>query len=81
MANPSWRISPQFFLLLSRPGVCYRPLLMLHHFATCELDDQLYQLRRDGTPVEIEPKVFDVLAYLLHHRDRLVSKDEILDKL
>src|SRR5262245_26002274 len=34
-----------------------------------------------GKPVEVEPKVFDVLAYLLHHRDHVVSKDELLEKL
>ena len=54
---------------------------MLYHFATCELDEQLYQLRRAGKSVEIEPRVFDVLAYLLHNRARVVSKDELLEKL
>jgi TolB-like protein/DNA-binding winged helix-turn-helix (wHTH) protein len=54
---------------------------MLYHFGDCVLDDQLYQLSRDGAPIEIEPKVFDVLAYLLHHHDRVVSKDELLEKL
>lgn len=54
---------------------------MRYHFAQCELDIRLHQLHRDGTVVGIEPKVFDVLAYLLQHRDRMVSKDELLDKL
>ncbi|NOT58213.1 MAG: transcriptional regulator, partial [Deltaproteobacteria bacterium] len=54
---------------------------MVSHFADCELDESLYQLRRNGAPVAVEPKVFDVLAYLLQHRDRVVSKDELLDKL
>ena len=30
-------------------------------------------------PVEIEPKVFDVLVYLLEHRDRVVTKEELLE--
>jgi TolB-like protein/DNA-binding winged helix-turn-helix (wHTH) protein/Flp pilus assembly protein TadD len=55
--------------------------LMLYHFYGFELDDRLYQLRRASKPIKLEPKVFDVLAYLLHHRDRIVSKDELLDKL
>jgi TolB-like protein/DNA-binding winged helix-turn-helix (wHTH) protein/cytochrome c-type biogenesis protein CcmH/NrfG len=54
---------------------------MFYRFRDCELDDSLYQLRRSGKPISIEPKVFDVLAYLLHHRDRVVSKDELLEKL
>ena len=54
---------------------------MLHCFHDFELDDRLYQLRRGGKPISLEPKVFDVLAYLLHNRDRIVAKDELLEKL
>ncbi|NOT56904.1 MAG: tetratricopeptide repeat protein [Deltaproteobacteria bacterium] len=54
---------------------------MRYHFADCELDPRLYQLHREGTPIAVEPKVFDVLVYLLHHRDQVVSKDELLDKV
>ncbi len=50
-------------------------------FADCELDRELYQLRRRGRVVKLEPKVFDVLAHLLEHRDRVVTKDELLDAL
>lgn len=34
---------------------------------------------KDGVPVPLEPKSFDVLRYLIEHRDRLVGRDEILD--
>jgi adenylate cyclase len=54
---------------------------MIYVFGDCELDDRLYELRRTGVPLDIERKVFDVLAYLLQHRDRVVPKDELLDKL
>lgn len=54
---------------------------MLYRFSRCEVDARLCQLRRDGTSVSIEPRVFDVLVYLLTNRDRVVSKDELLDKL
>ena len=54
---------------------------MIHAFADCELDEGLFQLRRRGQVVRIEPKVFDVLLHLLHHRDRVVSKIELLDAL
>ena len=50
-------------------------------FGDCELDQQLYQIRRDGRAVKIEPKVFDVLLYLLRNRERVVSKIEMLDSL
>ena len=50
-------------------------------FADCELDRELYQLRRRDRVVKLEPKVFDVLVHLLEHRDRVVTKAELLDAL
>jgi TolB-like protein/DNA-binding winged helix-turn-helix (wHTH) protein/Tfp pilus assembly protein PilF len=54
---------------------------MVYRFAGCELNERLYQLRREGALVAVEPKVFSVLAYLVQHHDRVVSKDELLEKL
>jgi adenylate cyclase len=54
---------------------------MRYIFADYELDEQLYELRHVGAPVELERKVFDVLTYLIQHRDRLVPKEELRDKL
>jgi Tol biopolymer transport system component/DNA-binding winged helix-turn-helix (wHTH) protein len=39
------------------------------------------RLWRDGHPVPITAKTFDVLVVLLEHRDRLVTKDELLDRV
>jgi DNA-binding winged helix-turn-helix (wHTH) protein/tetratricopeptide (TPR) repeat protein len=52
---------------------------VIYAFGDFELDEGLYQLRRSGRPVKLEPRVFDVLLHLVHHRDRVVSKDELLD--
>jgi len=54
---------------------------MIYAFGEFELDDGLYQLRRGSGVVKLEPKVFDVLAHLIRHRDRVVSKDELLETL
>jgi DNA-binding winged helix-turn-helix (wHTH) protein/tetratricopeptide (TPR) repeat protein len=54
---------------------------VVYRFGDCELDETLYELRRAGHVVKTEPRVFDVLAFLLRHRDRVVSKDELLDAL
>jgi DNA-binding winged helix-turn-helix (wHTH) protein len=50
-------------------------------FGDCELDEALYALRRRGKPVKLEPKVFDVLLYLVRQRARVVTKEELLDAL
>jgi DNA-binding winged helix-turn-helix (wHTH) protein len=44
-----------------------------------ELDTSVFELRRGGLPVPMEPQVFDVLSYLVAHRDRVVSKQELMD--
>ena len=54
---------------------------MIYRFGDCELDDQRYELRRGGAPVHLEPQVFEVLAYLARHRDRVVPKAELLDQI
>jgi class 3 adenylate cyclase len=54
---------------------------MIYRFGAHELDVDLYELRRHGTVVELEPQVFDVLAHLVQHRDRVVSKAELLDEV
>ena len=56
-------------------------LLMRYLFEDCELDTGLFELRRAGESVRIEPQVFDVLVHLVHHRDRVVSKEELLDEV
>lgn len=55
--------------------------MTVYEFADIELDEALYQLRRGGAVVKLEPKVFDVLAYLVRNRERVVSKDELLGAL
>ncbi len=46
-------------------------------FGECELDPQLKELRRGGDVVGIEPRAFDLIAYMLAHRDRLIDRDEL----
>lgn len=56
-----------------------RPVLLA--FGDCELDTRLYVLRRNGQPCQIEPQVFNLLLYLAEHRDRVVRREELLDRL
>src|SRR5215468_562512 len=50
-------------------------------FGDCELSVERIELRRAGKIVDMEPQVFDVLAYLLRHRERVVPKTELLDQI
>jgi DNA-binding winged helix-turn-helix (wHTH) protein/Tol biopolymer transport system component len=48
-------------------------------FAGFVLDLRRMGVWKEGTQVALEPKSFDVLRYLIEHRERLVPRDELLD--
>jgi DNA-binding winged helix-turn-helix (wHTH) protein len=52
---------------------------MIYSFKDFVLDTQCYELRRAGEPCKVEPKAFDLLVYLIHHRDRAVTRDELFE--
>ncbi len=54
---------------------------MIYTFANFELDLAAVELRADGTVLEIEPQVFALLALLVENGDRLLSKDELIEKV
>ena len=54
---------------------------VVYVFGDCELDLRRFELRRGGVARSVEPQVFDVLALLVRERDRVVTKEEILDSV
>ena len=54
---------------------------MVYRFDQFEVDDREFRLSEDGTPVQMEPKVLRLLVYLIENRNRLVRKQELLDKV
>src|SRR6266511_3229420 len=50
---------------------------MIYIFGDCEFDTCLYTLQRTGQTVRLRPKVFRLCLYLLEHRDRVVSREEL----
>ena len=55
--------------------------LTSYTFGAFTLDLERFRLARAGEPVHVERQVFDVLAYLIAHRDRVVAKTELLDNV
>src|SRR5215467_3995345 len=51
---------------------------MQYRFGDYVLDVACRELRRNGTLIALEPQVFDVLTHLIRHRDRVVTKDDLL---
>jgi DNA-binding winged helix-turn-helix (wHTH) protein/class 3 adenylate cyclase len=54
---------------------------MIYTFGACELHTHRGKLRYAGQLRKLEPRVIDVLTYLIRHRRRVVSKHELLDHL
>jgi TolB-like protein len=54
---------------------------MVYRFGPFELDLARVELRVDGVPRSVEPQVFALLALLVENHERLVSKDEIVEKV
>jgi DNA-binding winged helix-turn-helix (wHTH) protein len=66
-----WAIAPSGAILLP----------MLYRFGHFELDTAKVELRADGEARPVEPQVFALLAFLVENRERLVSRDEIIEKV
>jgi DNA-binding winged helix-turn-helix (wHTH) protein len=49
------------------------------HFEGYSVDVDRRELRRGAELIDIGPQVFDLLVYLIRNRDRMVSKDDLLD--
>src|SRR5262245_1150490 len=54
---------------------------MQYLFGDYALDTHRCELRRTGTLIKLRPKVFDVLCYLIAHRDRVIAQQELLEHL
>src|SRR5262249_14911039 len=50
-----------------------------YEFLDFTLDLDTAELRRGGTTVHVEPQVFTLIVCLIERRDRVVSRDELID--
>lgn len=50
-------------------------------FAGSSVDVAQRSIERDGEVRHLEPQAFDLLAYLLSHHDRVITKEELLDEV
>lgn len=45
------------------------------------IDTGAREVSRDGQRIDLEPRTYELLVYLLQHRDRAVGKDELQDEV
>jgi TolB-like protein len=54
---------------------------MIYRFHEFELDSEKVELRSDGRSIALQPQVFDLLFLLVENHERLVSREEIVEKI
>ena len=54
---------------------------MIFRFGRFELDEDTRELRLGARSLELQPRTFDLLVYLVRNHERVVSKDELLSAL
>lgn len=54
---------------------------MSDRFQSLEIDERTRELRAGGRVRTVQPRVFDLVAYLARNRDRVVPKEELLEKV
>src|SRR5882724_7820311 len=54
---------------------------MKFFFSNQILDTDTRELSRSDMPISLEPQVFDLVVHLMENRDRVVSKEELIDKI
>ncbi|MBV8925405.1 MAG: winged helix-turn-helix domain-containing protein [Bradyrhizobium sp.] len=54
---------------------------MLYLFDGSVLETNRRELHCGGAAVDLEPQVFDLLEYLIRHRERVVSRDELIEQI
>lgn len=52
---------------------------MRFRFSDCVLDADRFELMRSGRPVAVQPKVLELLLFLVRNHERAVTKRELLD--
>lgn len=57
----------------------YETPMAVYRFGAFTLDTQTYELRRDGMTIPVEPQVFSLVAHLIENRERVVSKEELIE--
>ena len=54
------------------------PLVTRFQFDDVEIDFERAEARKGGRRIQLSGKEFELLRYLIHHRGRVVSRDELL---
>jgi DNA-binding response OmpR family regulator len=75
------RVSHQLQDLKTGGGGKSEPIKEEFVFGNLILDRMRHEVRLNGTPIQLKPKEYELLAYLVENQGRALSRDLILEKV
>jgi len=57
------------------------PKPLVYQFNGVRIDLRSFRAFRDGSPLQMEPKAFEVLVFMIENRERMIEKQELLDRV
>lgn len=76
------RLRPGVMRFVERSGLAIRGVgTVIYAFGNCRIDSTRFEILRDGRPMAVEPQVLELLIALVEQRERVVSKDALLEKV
>jgi TolB-like protein/cytochrome c-type biogenesis protein CcmH/NrfG len=54
---------------------------LIYRFSDFELDSNRFELRRAGQPIHVEPQVLSLLILLVANSERMIRKEELVDRI
>src|SRR5438105_12267419 len=52
---------------------------LIYQFDDVQVDLRAFRVLKAGSALQLEPKAFEVLVFLMNHRERVIEKGELLD--
>jgi DNA-binding response OmpR family regulator len=52
-----------------------------YHFGDIDLDFNRYQASKDGRPLDLSPREYEILKYLIERRGETVTREQLLDEV
>jgi two-component system alkaline phosphatase synthesis response regulator PhoP len=53
--------------------------LARYHFSDIDLDFEIYRAKKGGEPLDLSPREFELLRYLIERKGETVSRDQLLE--
>lgn len=54
---------------------------MIYSFNNCQIDPYNFSIQKNGESIAVEPRVFDLIIFLIENRSHVVSREKLFEKV